>query len=212
MRLIYCDDSGNADLAVYSFVEVATDNWNQALEIWLDARKSIRDTFSIPVRWELHAVDFLAGRGNPSTDPMWNRNRSNRLQVAEYFVQTLNVMPINWMVFYSRTRRRSATYRSALTQINHRLSIADQRALIMIDGDGSDPIYLEAHRNLDSQNRRIVEDPWYQGSHSNQWIMIADLIAYLGFQSIRNLDSPYQYWYQEHLLSQDLFAGPVNIY
>lgn len=177
MRLLYCDDSGNPNLTLYAFVEVEAKHWSGALNSWLSARKVLRDEYSIPVRRELHAVDFLSGRGNPSTDPLWNRNRSHRLQVGEFLLQTLTMMPIEFSCFYSTGNRRASTYASA----------------------------------LDSYDRHIVEDPWPQGSHASQWIMIADLVAYLSFHALTNTNQHLRSLYGKYLLPKDVYAGPHRV-
>ena len=211
MRLLYCDDSGNPNLTLYAFVEVEAKHWSGALNSWLSARKVLRDEYSIPVRRELHAVDFLSGRGNPSTDPLWNRNRSHRLQVGEFLLQTLTMMPIEFSCFYSTGNRRASTYASAIASINYRLHRANEQAIIMIDGDGTEPAYLDAHRALDSYDRHIVEDPWPQGSHASQWIMIADLVAYLSFHALTNTNQHLRSLYGKYLLPKDVYAGPHRV-
>ena len=139
-------DLTSQDLTLCCFLEVSADDWAPALASWLGVRRRLRDDVGIPVRRELHAVDFLSGRGNPSLESSWNRSKAERLPAG-------------------------------LNDLDRRLSRSLDHMLVMVDGDGTDPAYIDAHRELDLRSRRVVENPWHQGSHSNQWIMIADFSA-----------------------------------
>lgn len=67
-RLIYMDDSGHpaTGLAVYGWVEFTPDRWNSVLRGWLDTRKSLWREAGVPVTEELHATQFVNGRGRIS--------------------------------------------------------------------------------------------------------------------------------------------------
>jgi hypothetical protein len=40
--------------------------------------------------------------------------------------------------------------------------------MIVMDGNGEDPAYYDAHRGLRLARRRIIEDPLFQHSHRSQ--------------------------------------------
>ena len=210
MRLVYVDDSGNADLTLYALIEVQPWQWSAALGSWLTLRRDLRDEFSIPVRKELHAVDFLAGRGNPSLDNGWNRWSAARLPVGRRIVSTLASLPIRWRVIYGPGRSRKRTYRAALENLQTDLVSNEEFAVVMIDGDGTDPTYIDAHRALALHTRRVVEDPWYQGSHSSQWIMMADWVAHLAFQHLTVSRPELADWYPLHLERLDVHGRPIT--
>lgn len=208
MRLIYVDDSGDRSMTLYALVEVDESDWAQGLAIWLGARRQLRDAYRIPVRAEIHAVDFLKGRGNPSLDPTWNRVRSHRLEAGRILTEAVSALPARWRVIYRVGGARRETYGAALTDLEGSLRTQHERGLVMIDGDGTDPAYVDAHRRLTLARRHVIEDPWQQPSHSSQWIMVADLVAYLAFQGLRNPHSELGSWYRELLLVRDVHGGP----
>jgi len=208
VRLVYVDDSGNQHLTLYAFLEVQPANWSPALQRWLAMRAELRERWQIPVRKELHAVDFLAGRGNPSLTASWNRRREARLEAGGTIVRTLSILPVSWRVCYVDGQDRKAAYAAGLADLERALVRADDYALIMVDGDGTDPAYVDAHRSLPLQTRRVVEDTWPQGSHTNQWIMMVDWVAHLAFQRLTRSRPATSDWYDENLASLDVHGGP----
>nr|WP_197683327.1 hypothetical protein [Jiangella alkaliphila] len=68
-RLIYVDDSGHpqSGMVVYGWIECAPDRWAGVLKSWLDTRKKLWREYSIPVTQELHATEYVNGRGRIST-------------------------------------------------------------------------------------------------------------------------------------------------
>lgn len=211
MRLVYADDSGDdRGLALYAFIEVQPEDWAPALRVWIALRHAMRDEYGIPTRYELHAVHFLGGRGNPSCFPVWNRDRAQRLRVGERITASLASLPVRLRVVYVNSRHRRVAYRASLGNLDRDLARSGDLALVMVDGNGSDRIHLEAHRSLPIEHRRIIEDPWHQGSQTNQWIMMADWAAYLAFQSLRRNNREVGDWYTRYLSSLDVHGMPVQ--
>lgn len=68
-RLIYVDDSGRpqSGLVVFGWIEFTPDRWASVLREWLTLRKSLARKYWIPVTQELHATDYINGRGRIST-------------------------------------------------------------------------------------------------------------------------------------------------
>lgn len=211
MRLVYVDDSGDERLTLYCFVEVDAAMWVQALEQWLSVRRALRDQFGVPVRRELHAVDFLSGRGNPSQDSIWNRNKGERVRAGRLLAESISELPIRWAVSYGSGNSRGSVYRLALADLNRRIERRNDHALVMIDGDGTDPAYSDSHRDLSPAIRRVIEDPWHQGSHSSQWIMIADFIAYVAFQGLVRRRPVVEDWYNTYFAAGDIHGGPIRL-
>lgn len=211
VRLIYVDDSGNTALHLYAMVLVHDVDWSQALASWLDVRGVLRDEYAIPVRHELHAVDFLNGRGNPSVDPGWNRRKKARVEAGHRLAACIGALPVSTLVYYSDQHSKRLVYRRATEDLQAMLTRCDDHAIVVVDGDGTDAGYDLAHRGIELANRRILEDPWHQASHANQWIMIADLVAYLAFQSLNGSNSAFKSWYSSYFAHLDLNGGPVRI-
>ena len=67
-RMIYVDDSGHpsSGLVVYGWIEFQPDHWATVLRTWLDLRKKLWRDYGVPVVEELHATQFVNGRGRIS--------------------------------------------------------------------------------------------------------------------------------------------------
>lgn len=221
VRLFYLDDSGAEDtgFVVYSWVEVDITAWRDGLRSWLDWRHSLTVRHQIPVLTELHATKFVGGRGEPSLDPAWNKHKSNRHQVAEEACARIGTTPsLQVATVYRRTAARRRSYYAERTDvyaelvrlIDTRLASAGDLGILIMDGDGSDPSYVSAHRNLKLATRAIIEDPVFQHSHASQWVQMADLVAYVTYQHLlRHPGKQFAWpWYSQHLQRRDALGAP----
>lgn len=220
-RLFYFDDSGhnNTGWAVYGWVEVAVTDWNIGLKPWLDFRKDLYKTTGIPVTYELHTTDFLGVKSRPSRDAAWNSVYENRFQViadALDVVASTPCLSVGAVYRYTEDRGRAYhrhtvdLYQRLVAKLDAELTAAGDTGIIVMDGDGTAGSYVSAHRALDLSTRSIVEDPMFQHSQGNQWVQIADLVAYVAYQSL--LRAPVKQfawnWYADHLAGSDRAGGP----
>src|SRR5262249_29230493 len=83
--LIYIDESYDANHYAYSALMVPVTKWNDVFQKVLKWRRYISTIAAIPVRHELHATDFTAGRSKP----LENRNRGFR---GFFFRQAFNMV------------------------------------------------------------------------------------------------------------------------
>lgn len=197
-RLIYIDDSGaeSTGFATFSWASVTVDDWSEALSELLSWRTSLLDRFGIPKRYELHAVKFANGRGNPSLNTDWNRRKAFRSLVLDDAFTTFAAW--DWLTvgtIFSRctfrrdefARERERVYGCLIEHLDHQLQRSNEWGIIIMDGDGSDDSYRSAHRRLPLSRRSLVEDPGFQHSSQSQWIQLADLIAYSAYQSLAEI-------------------------
>ena len=89
---------------------------------------------------------------------------------------------------------------------NRRKSLRRQ----VMDGDGTDASYLSAHRGLAVRRRSLIEDPFFQHSARSQWVQIADLVAYAGYQSVAQLPQKKFTWHWYPSLAPAL-AEPMEV-
>lgn len=82
-----------------------------------------------------------------------------------------------------------------------------------MDGDGSDPGYAAAHRDLKLAHRRVIEDPIFLAAHASQWVQMADLVAWSAYQGLlRHPGKEFAWeWYHRHLRDVDVADGPRAI-
>lgn len=230
VRLYYVDDSGaeKSGIASYSWVSVSVEEWRPGLGEILEWREWMRDKHGIPKAYEIHMTKFANGRGNPSAHgEAWNRHKVNRSLVLDETFQRLGNW--TWMragtIFTRSSQRREGfkdekthVYEQLVTIFEKELQQSDEWGFVFMDGDGSDSSYRRAHRNLEIGSRRIIEDPVFQHSHLSQWIQIADIVAYAGYQRILRIPEKKFAWnWWTHLDKNDTLivevppkeAGPV---
>jgi hypothetical protein len=207
VRIFYVDDSGNETVTTFSAVSVPVEFWTVALDSWLGWRRHLHATHGVGVRARLHATDWLAGRGRPSSDPAAAINHSKPIRWRE-FVSALDAvaaMPgVQVMTTSTPGDHRKPTYRALMGGIDQRLRIADDHGLIVLDGENAE--LRGMHRELDISARRIVEDPWMRDARESQWPQIADFVAHTAFQAIVRVPNRafLWEWYEQRL-------GPVIV-
>jgi hypothetical protein len=203
-RLFYIDDSGSeqTNTAVYAWVELLVPSWREALRGWLDWRHELYRSVGIPADFELHATKFLGGRGRP-TGTSWDEVKSYRAPVMADALRTISALPglCTGAVFRRTTSRgreyhasKADAYAALVRVLDARLTAAGEFGLIVMDGDGTDPSYRVAHRDLKLATRSVIEDPLFQGSHHSQWVQMADLVAYTAYMHLARIPTKQHTW------------------
>lgn len=220
-RLFYVDDSGAPETgyAVYSWCEVAISDWTGALADWLAVRAKLTADHQIPKNAELHATELVNGRGRPSLDDSFNRSKARRRQAMDEVIAALSAA--SWLsvgTVYSQGPKRehrsekTRVYEELVALIDQRLQATGDHGILIMDGDGTDPSYLTAHRQLDLGTRNLIEDPAFQHSHRSQWVQIADLVAYSAYQSLMQLPEKRFAWpWYPALAARDVLGGPQAV-
>jgi hypothetical protein len=224
VRLYYIDDSGAeaTGWVVYSWIETSPDNWRYGLRQWLDMRRDLYAKFKIPPSNELHATKLANGRGNPSTDPKINGSKAAGRAVMQHAlaaIQASNTLEVGTV--YRQTsargrayhRERQDVYAALIAQLDLQLEAAGQLGIVFMDGNGNDSGYNNAHRQLKLATRRIIEDTLFQPSHTSQWIQMADITAWVTYQSLlRHAGKRWAWnWYDTYLAGCDVNGGPTAI-
>jgi len=228
-RLIYIDDSGHprSGLVVYGWLEFHPSRWSSVLRNWLDLRKKLWVEYKIPVSQELHATEYVNGRGRISTR-IPNRFMDNGVErwkdsgrcVAQECLETLRStegLSVGAVYGFGDASRlahtRADTYKALVSRIESQLVQSQTLAMILVDGDGSDPAYTEAHRSLVLRTRHLIEDAIHIESKNSQCIQMADLVAWTANayvdQHAKNEFA--RNWYPTYLAERDPRRGPLRI-
>lgn len=228
-RLRYVDDSGVPSIgrAVYGWIEFHPARWASVLEAWLDTRTMLWTEYGIPVDKELHCTDYTGGRGRISHTvpdrhirdgtPLWKdfgREVATTCLDAIRCIEGLTVGAV-WRQGTRETNHatRAGTYHALIRELEDDLTADDSFALVFVDGDGSDPTYRNAHRDLNLRTRRVLEDAVHLDSRSSQLIQIADHVAWCANAHLD--DHPKnafaRTWYDQYLAERDPNRTPRQL-
>jgi len=228
-RLIYVDDSGHSrtGLVVYGWVEFRPDRWSGVLRSWLDTRKRLWREFSIPVTRELHATEYVNGRGRISKR-IPDRHVHNHVEHWKDFgrevaVECLETLRCTENLTVGAVWRRGApediartrqqAYSALIQRLEFELAGTDSLAMVFMDGDGTDSSYRSTHRNLKLADRRVVEDAIHIDSRASQLVQMADLVAWSANVHVdRHAGNEFAWeWYSHHLAERDPRRMPEEI-
>ncbi|WP_281166925.1 DUF3800 domain-containing protein [Aestuariimicrobium sp. T2.26MG-19.2B] len=225
---MYVDDSGHpqSGLVVYGWVEFRPDRWSSVLQAWLDTRKRLWREFGVPITQELHATDYINGRGRIS-DRIPERHVHAGIEHWKDFGREVALACLETLRCTENLRvgavwrrgvggvantRRDA-YSALIQQFEGELAETGSLALVFMDGNGSDTSYRATHRNLRLADRRVVEDAIHMDSRTSQLVQMADLVAWTANVHIDRYEGN-QFaweWYSTHLGERDPHRGPREI-
>jgi hypothetical protein len=63
MRIFFVDDSGNQAIAVLAAISLELSEWHRVHVEWLGWRRWMWKNYGLPTDFELHAQEFVSGRG-----------------------------------------------------------------------------------------------------------------------------------------------------
>lgn len=189
------------DIVVYGWVELLIPDWREALRGWLDWRHDLYRSIGIPADYELHATKVVNGRGRPTGTP-WDEVKSHRTPVMRDALRVITTLPgLCTGAVFQRSKpgvkyhhNKADAYAKLVHYLDACLASADEFGMIIMDGDGTDPSYRIAHRDLNLATRRLIEDPLFQGSHHSQWVQMADLVAYSAYMHLARIPTKEHTW------------------
>lgn len=184
--IAYVDDSGNENRAVYLALLIPLEHWNVTQQDWLAFRGKLYSALGVPADVELHAAEIAQpGKGKlaPGLTYGVNTDRGKRRKLLELGTAQVGQLEHVRIIAHQDVHiTPEKCYNALLKKIDRVLLEEDSWALMVVDGTNTDASHFRAHRQLDPQNRRIIEDPWKQDSALNQMVQMADLAAYTLFQ------------------------------
>jgi hypothetical protein len=85
--------------------------------------------------------------------------------------------------------------------------------MVIMDGDGTDPTYREAHRKLKLRSRSLIEDSLFQPGRLSQWVQMADLVAYAAYMHLARIPAKEATWswYSDHLSNAVTGLVPLRL-
>lgn len=214
--VLYTDDSGDgAGDVFFSGLLIPIDQWTESLRRWLKFRRWMHKQHQVSARYELHAYQWIPAKDVPvpgdPTAPV-NTTKGIRQQVAENGLKTISKLPgLGVITVRHPSPVKADAYETLLNAVDDALRKQDAWALLVVDGDpkNPDPHVRDAHRKLDIERRRIIEDGWHQDASMSQFIQMADLVAHSAFQAHdRAPGRQFMWdWYKKHIHAVEWHCG-----
>lgn len=198
MHFIYIDDSTERPTNIFSAMCVPCNNWNAVFSRMKRWRSHLRDTFGIPMNYELHAAEFLSGRG--SAGMLGQLSRHKRAQIFHTSFRVTNWLNELGVTLFNVCNRDDDQYRAferLLNRINRTMQARSTFAHLICD-EGKEHQYRSLVRRMRVHNHipsryglwddgaatrnitldRILEDPQFKQSHQSYFIQHVDFMAY----------------------------------
>lgn len=201
MHLVYVDDSKDEKSICFSAIMIPATKWLEAFDHLVAMRRSMKATHGIYTRLELHATDWLGGRGNVAPETV---RRSERMALFNYVLDELVKLP-NVDIFNAHGPRakEETLFKYLVQRIQNTVAYRSDQALIISDeGKNYDHLLRKMRRinyipsalggwedgatskNMPATN--VVEDIVYRDSRRSLFIQAADFCAF----SLLRFESP----------------------
>jgi hypothetical protein len=211
MHLVYMDDSRDEHLGVFSALGVPADDWHVAFEGLRGFRRELKRRDGIYVYKELHAWEFVSGRGGIA-DRVVPKGRRCRI-----FMEALSLLAqLQGVRLFNSTfppKEDERAFEWLLNRINRTMQAWDSRAILVCD-EGKETAYTRLARRMGVYNPipsrygvwrdtgaarkniptdRIIEDPFFKKSSRSYFIQMVDFCAYALLRRERPLPSKTKY-------------------
>lgn len=193
MHLVYIDDSKDLNLLCFSAILIPAGSWHEALDHLIGARRHMRESDGIYSSVELHATDWLGGRGNvaPHVVP-----KGARVRLFDFFLSSVVRLPgVQVINACDRRNLEMTLFERLLNRINVNMGRAGSHAMIISDeGKSYDKLLRKMRRHNYIASRygawpdgsparnipvsRIIEDISYRDSARSLFVQAADFAAY----------------------------------
>ena len=208
MHFVYIDDSGDEKTRCYSALIIHESVWKEGFGIVKGFRRSLKRSDGMFITKELHATEFVAGRGRVGTQIVTKGRRCEIFREALGMIAALpNITMMNAVAPRSKDKQ---VFERLINRINKAMAEWRSNALIIHD-EGKD--YTSMVRRMCVYNPirsrygkwpggneykniptvHILEDIVFRKSHQSDFIQMADLCAYALFRSEFPLASKTKY-------------------
>ncbi len=201
MHLIYLDDSFEKPITTIAAIAVPADRWWDIHRQLRDWRREIKRTDGVLITRELHATEFIGGRGRLGPDIV---TKYRRAQIFRSAFMLMQAMPIQ--IFTScRSENPSWAFDRLLTRLHVTLGNWNSRGIIISDAGKNDETTklirrLQVYNPIGDKNNpitNIIEDPVFKDSKHSGFIQLADFVSYALLRREKPLASKNRYGIHE---------------
>lgn len=198
MYLVYIDDSTERPCNIFSAIAVPHDKWNASFEYLKKWRKHLKNVHGIPMDYELHATQFLSGRGsNGQLSSLSRHTRSQIFHKSFAVVEYMHHFGVRTFHVCNNDDDQFRSFERLLNRINRTMTAWDSYAHLICD-EGKETQYVRMVRRMRVHNPipsrydawdsgaatknipldRIIEDPQFKKSSVSYFIQTVDFLAH----------------------------------
>ena len=210
MHLIYIDDSYEKPYTIYSAIAIPAVVWRDVFGALKGWRREINASDGIFVNKELHATDFVAGRGRLGPDVVTKHRRS---QIFLGALKLLNRTDGIRIFNICLADNQNYAFERLPNRINRTMKAWDSQFILFCD-EGNEGEYTRLVRKMAVHNPipsrygawidtgrptrniptdRILEDLFFKNSEKLYFIQMADFCAYALLRREKHLASKNKY-------------------
>jgi hypothetical protein len=131
MHLVYIDDSKDEASCCFSAIILPSVRWSDALDHLIAFRRSIKDSHGVYSRIELHATDWLGGRGNVAPKTIM---RSERAVLFRRALEHIALLPECSIINAHGPRRQEQTlFERMCNRIQRNMAVRNSQAILISD-------------------------------------------------------------------------------
>ena len=188
MHICYLDDSGDGTVRAFSVLSIPVQEWHTCFNHVKNYRRVLRDKYGVYVRKELHATEFVGGRGRIAPHSI---SKENRVRIYNQALLAITRLPgVKLFNAIAAKRDEYTLFERVLNRINRTMQAWDSHALLISD-EGKDynrlvrkmGVYNPIPSQFGGRPRnitldRIVDEILYKRSQDSHFIQMADFCAY----------------------------------
>lgn len=187
MHFVYIDDSKGERHVCYSAICFPATSWNDALNQLIGVRREMWHSDKIYIRKEIHATDWLGGRGKISPEFV---PKAARARLFKFYLDGIAQIP-NVQIFnaYAHKTQEERLFDRLLNRIHINMQYHNSLATIFSDEGKNYDAMLRKLRRINyvsfrgrpARNDpldRVTEDIVYRDSAKNFFIQSADCCAF----------------------------------
>jgi hypothetical protein len=193
MHLVYIDDSKDGKEICFSALIIPAERWLAAFNQLLEMRRKMKRQAGVYINKELHATDWVGGRGNVAPQVI---TREKRVKIFNWVLDEITQLPeIAILNAYGRRSNEDELFKRLIQRIENNVRKQSSHAIILSDeGKNYDFLLRKMRRHnyipsalgawadgASSKNipaEHVLEDLIYRDSKRRFFIQAADFCAF----------------------------------
>ena len=193
MHLVYIDDSKDSKSVCFFGVMLPVVQWLPAFDLLIDMSRQMKKSHGIYTRLELHATDWLGGRGTVAPVTVL---RSERMKLFDYVLEQIVKLPdVSIFNAHGPRSKEDELFKRLMQRIENTAKARSSKAIVISDeGKNYDFLLRKMRRHnyipsalgawadgSSSKNipaKHVVEDIVYRDSKRSLFIQAADFCAF----------------------------------